>query len=162
MCAGLAVALILTYANHFENGFHFDDAHTVSGNPSIRSLSNIPRFFVDPVLFSTMPDHQVYRPVTMVTLAVDYWFGGGLKPFWFHLSTFVWLVVQVILMFFLFRWIMDAAHPHPSNQWTALFAAAWYGMHPAIAETVNYVIQRADLLSTAGIVASVWIFARYP
>src|SRR2546423_74955 len=83
-----------------------------------------------PATFSTMPDHQVYRPVTMVTLAVDYWLGRGLKPFWFHLSTFAWLIVQTILMFFLFRRIMDAAQPHPSNQWTAWFAAALYGLHP--------------------------------
>jgi tetratricopeptide (TPR) repeat protein len=162
LCAGLVIALMLAYANHFDNGFHFDDVHTVTGNPFIRSLSNVPRFFVDTAMFSTMPDHQVYRPVTMVTLAVDYWLGRGLKPFWFHLSTFVWLTVQVILMFFLFRRMMDAAHPHPSNQWTAWFAAAWYGLHPACAETVNYVIQRADLLSTVGIMASVLIFARYP
>jgi Flp pilus assembly protein TadD len=150
------------YANHFGNGFHFDDAHTIVNNPFIRDLANLPRFFAGPAMFSTMPDHQTYRPVTLVTLAVDYRLGQGLHPFWFHFSTFVWLMAQVILMFFLYRRIMDAVQPHPTNVWTAWFAAAWYGLHPACAETVNYVIQRADLLSTAGIVASVLIFARYP
>jgi len=162
ICIALVAALLAAYTNHFENGFHFDDVHTVTGNPFIRDLSNIPRFFTDPAMFSTLPDHQVYRPVTLLTLALDYRLGRGLHPFWFHLSTFIWMAVQIILMFFLFRLILDRAQPHPSNQWTAFFAAAWYGLHPACAETVNYVIQRGDLLSTTGIVASVLIFARYP
>ena len=65
-------------------------------------------------------------------------------------------------MFFLFRRIMDRADPHPSNIWTALAAAACYGLHPANAETVNYIIQRADLYSTLGVVASLLWFAAYP
>src|SRR5215813_5310642 len=136
MCLAFAAVLSAAYANHFGNGFHFDDAHTIVNNPFIRDLANIPRFFAGPGMFSTMPDHQTYRPVTVVTLALDYWLGRGLHPFWFHLSTFVWLVVQVILMFFLYRRIMDAVQPHPTNVWTAWFAAAWYGVHPACAETV--------------------------
>jgi tetratricopeptide (TPR) repeat protein len=162
MCATLAAVLLAAYVNHFENGFHFDDSHTVVGNPSIRTLANVPKFFVDPRLFSTLPDQQAYRPVTLIALTVDYRIGGGLSPFWFQLSTFLWLVVQVVLMFFLFRLIMDAVDPHPWNAWTTWVAAAWYGVHPACAETVNYVIQRADVLSTVGIVASVWIFACFP
>jgi tetratricopeptide (TPR) repeat protein len=57
---------------------------------------------------------------------------------------------------------MNLADPHPSNCWTALAAAATFGLHPANAETVNYIIQRADLYNTLGCVAGVWLFARYP
>src|SRR5258708_13811546 len=38
---------------------------------------------------------------------------------------------------FLFRRLMDLGDPHPSNAWIALAAAAFYGLHPANAETVN-------------------------
>ena len=86
----------------------------------------------------------------------------GYQPFFFHLSTFLWFAVQLILMFFLFRRIMDRADPHPSNLWTALAAAACYGLHPANAETVNYIIQRGDLYNTLGVVASLLCFAAYP
>lgn len=159
-CLGLTLVLLAAYANHFQNDFHFDDFHTVTGNPFIRDLANVPRFFRDPSLFSTLPDHQTWRPVVSVSLAIDYWLGHSLKPFYFHLSTFCWFVLQAILMFFLFRRIMDRADPHPSNLWTALLAAAFYGLHPANAETVNYVIQRGDLYCTLGIVASLLCFAR--
>jgi len=36
-----------TYANHFHNSFHFDDAHTIETNAAIRDLRNIPQFFRD-------------------------------------------------------------------------------------------------------------------
>ena len=70
------ICLFLTYSNHFNNGFHFDDAQTIVDNVHIRTLKNIPRFFVDPRMFSSLPDHWGLRPVVTTTLAIDYWLGG--------------------------------------------------------------------------------------
>jgi protein O-mannosyl-transferase len=162
LCGGLALAVLLAYANHFQNDFHFDDFHTITNNPYIRDLHYIPRFFVDPLLFSTLPDHATYRPIVSTTLAIDYRMARGLNRFPFHFSTFVWYIVQLILMFFLFRRLMDAADPDPSNYWTALLAAACYGLHPANAETVNYIVQRADLYNALGVVASLLWFIAWP
>src|SRR5262249_47289541 len=39
---------------------------------------------------------------------------------------------------------------------------ACYGLHPANAETVNYIIQRADLYSTLGVVAAMLLFVAWP
>jgi tetratricopeptide (TPR) repeat protein len=162
LCSVLLLAVLAAYANHFQNEFHFDDSHTITNNLYIESLRNIPRFFTDASTFSTQPDLQTYRPVTSASLAIDYWLGRGRKPFFFHLSTFFWYAVQLVLMFLLFRRVMDAADPHPSNIWTALVATACYGLHPANAETVNYIIQRGDLYNTLGVVASIWCFAAFP
>jgi Flp pilus assembly protein TadD len=162
LCLGLTLAVLAAYANHFRNEFHFDDFHTIVNNLFITDLHNVPRFFADAALFSTMAVNATYRPVTSTSLAIDYWLGHGYVPFFFHLSTFCWFAVQLILMFFLFRRIMDHADPHASNTWTALAAAACYGLHPANAETVNYIIQRGDLYNTLGAVASLLWFAAYP
>ena len=43
----LFLGLLITYSNHFKNGFHFDDSHTIVNNVNIRSIENIPKFFVD-------------------------------------------------------------------------------------------------------------------
>jgi protein O-mannosyl-transferase len=74
----------------------------------------------------------------------------------------LWFMVQAILMFLLFDRLLQWADPHPTNTWTALAAAAIYALHPANAETVNYVVQRADLYSTLGILASLLWFAARP
>src|SRR5690242_10690838 len=62
-CVAVLLAVVLAYANHFHNGFHFDDWHTVVENPAIRSLANVPRFFRDGLTFSVIPGNASYRPL---------------------------------------------------------------------------------------------------
>ena len=165
IAAWLAAALILVllaYANHFNNSFHFDDGHTITENPWLRDLQNIPRFFTDGNTFSTLPANRSYRPLVSTSLAIDYWLGHGLAPPWFHISTFFWFLIQLTLMFLLFGNILNRIGTDPLNRWIALFAAALYGVHPAIAETVNYIIQRGDLYSTLGVVASLVLYFAFP
>jgi tetratricopeptide (TPR) repeat protein len=160
--AVLLGAVYLAYANHFENAFHFDDFHSITDNIYIRDLHNLPRFFTDASTSSALPANRTWRPLVTASLAFDYWLGGGAQPFYFHLSTFLWFLLQLVVMWLLFSRLLDRVEPRPSNTWIAWFAAAWYGLHPAIAETVNYVIQRADALSTLGVVAGMAIYAGRP
>jgi Flp pilus assembly protein TadD len=159
IACGLALAtLIAAYANHFQNDFHFDDDHTIRNNLFIRDVRNIPRFFVDPRTFSSLPANQSYRPLLTTTLALDYRIAGGLKPWAFHATSFALFVVLCAAMLVLYRRLMDRARPHPWNRWIALFAATWYALHTANAETVNYIIARSEILSTLGAVLSLLMF----
>jgi tetratricopeptide (TPR) repeat protein len=157
-------AVCLAYANHFRNGFHFDDSHAVVDNQYIRSLKNVPLFFTDAGTFSVLPANRTYRPVVSLSLAFDYWLAGGLKPLYFQASTFFWYLVQLILIYALFRKICDLTYPDrgAENQWISLFAASLYGLHPAMAETVNYVIQRGEVYSTLGVVGGIAVYALAP
>ena len=156
------LAVCLVYANSFSNSFHFDDFHTVTDNPSVRSLGNLRRIFTDTTAFSILPANQTYRPIVTASLALDYALGDGYVPFWFHLSTLLWFLVLVSLLFFLFEQLLDRVQGSDANRWLALGVAAWFGLHPAMAETVNYVIQRGDLYCTLGCVAGLFVFARLP
>jgi len=158
----ILLAICLAYANSSQNGFHFDDFHTVVDNPAIRSLHNVPRFFTDATTFSVLPANRTYRPIVSTSLAVDYALGRGYVPLWFHLSTFVFFLCLVLLLDALYRLLLNKIRPSPANEWLVLFAAAWFGLHPAMAETVNYVIQRGDLYCTLGCVAALFVYARYP
>ncbi|MGH8498610.1 MAG: tetratricopeptide repeat protein, partial [Methylococcales bacterium] len=146
--SALLLGLILVYSNHFQNSFHFDDDHTVRNNLYIRNVSNIPLFFKDAATFSSLPPNQSYRPVVTTTLALDYWLGRGLNPFYFHLSTFILFLIQGLLMFVLFKKIFSVSSENKNVEGISLFAVAWYLVHPANAETINYVIARSDSLST--------------
>ena len=160
--AVLLVAVCLVYANFFSNSFHFDDFHTITDNPAVRSLGNLHRIFTDTTAFSVLPANQTYRPVVTASLALDYALGHGYVPFWFHLSTLLWFLALVALLFFFFHHLLDRTEPSPANRWLALGIAAWFGLHPVMAETVNYIIQRGDLFCTLGCVASLFLFARLP
>ena len=151
--------LILAYANHFDNGFYFDDIHTIVNNEYIRDISNIPTFFTDLASFGTMPNNRGYRPMVTTLNAVDYWAGGNkLEPFYFHLSIFLWYITQCVLMFVIFKKTFDLVFKHRWNTYIALFAAAYYALHTANAEAVNYIIARSDTFSTFCIIATLALF----
>gem|GEM_PF-5747809 len=80
--------MLAAYSNHFHNGFHFDDGHTIVNNAAIRYPGNIPRFFGDATTFSILPSNQSYRPLVSTLLAIAYWSGGGPDPFAFHILVF--------------------------------------------------------------------------
>jgi tetratricopeptide (TPR) repeat protein len=169
-----ALALVLlavwaAYANSFAGGFHLDDLPAVVDNPAVRSLRNMPRFFTDATASSVLPADRNYRPVVSTSLALDYALSSafaagksGYAPFWFHLVTFLLFLCEVALLAALYRLLLDRIRPSDANPWLALLAAAWYGLHPAMAETVDYVSKRGDLYGTLGCVAALYLYARHP
>lgn len=161
LLAGLLLAgfMVLIYHTHFDNPFQFDDSHTIVNNLYIRDISNIPLFFKDAETFSSLPANQSYRPIVSTTLAIDYWMGGSLEPFYFHLSMFVLFLVQGFLMFFLFNNILSKVSDSPWIKWISFFITGWYLVHTVNAETINYVISRSDSISTLLIVASLLVYS---
>ena len=167
----LLATLIAAYANHFHNSFHFDDAHTIENNAAIRELHNIPLFFRDATTFSSLPSNQSYRPLVSTLLAIDYWLGaspartGGLKPFWFHMSIFAIFVALVLLLALIIYRLIDPptdGFAAANSLWIALGAAALYGLHPANADTVNYIIASSEAISTVGVIASFAFYFAFP
>ncbi len=159
----LVLTMLLTYSNHFHNPFHFDDSHSIVTNSYIRDLKNIPLFFTDGATISSNPANQSYRPLTCVSYAIDYKLGGGLSDtFYFQLSTFIWFVLQCFIMYFLFLFWLKKSIEHPWTTWAAMFAVAWYAVHTANAETINYICARTDSLSTMGVVSGMALFVFFP
>jgi tetratricopeptide (TPR) repeat protein len=158
----LALGLVTIYASHFNSEFHLDDIHTTVQNPWIRDLHNLPRFFTDTDTSGVLAANRVFRPLLTTSLAVDYWLGGGLKPVFFHASNLFWFLVLLTLFFLLCRKIFQKIWPGEAGDWIALFVVALYGLHPAIADTVSYVIQRSEIYSTAGVVAGLVMYIYLP
>jgi protein O-mannosyl-transferase len=162
----ILLAVCAVYSNSFHNSFHFDDSHTVIENPYIRSLRNLPGFFTDASTFSVLPANRTYRPFVSASLAMDYALGHGYNPFWFHFSTFLVFLLQLAAMSALYTAILHAARPGPQSAKTTIYvsllAVAWYGLHPAMAETVNYIIQRGDIFCAFGVVSALALYARLP
>ena len=65
-------ACFLLYINAFSGGFHYDDIHSIVDNHYIRSFSNVLGFFLNPDFFSHDPAKSMYRPVLLVTYALNY------------------------------------------------------------------------------------------
>jgi Tfp pilus assembly protein PilF len=163
-CLLALAGLVLTYSNHFNNPFHFDDAHTIETNAAIRDIKNLPRFFVDGSTSSSLPANQAYRPGLTSLNAIDFWLGGKdvPVPFYYHRSIFIVFVLLAIALFFFFLKIYNLAYEHKNNKWVALFTVTFFCYHTATAETINYIIQRAESFSTFMIILAFLIYFYLP
>ncbi len=155
----LITLVIIIYSNHFFNTFQFDDSIAIENNIYIKNPGNIPSFFTDSSTYAFL--HR-YRPIGLATFAIDYQIGRGLNPLYFHLDMFFWFLAQLIIMFFLFRQILRKTINHAWTDWFSLIAVAWYGMHTANAETINYISARYDSLSTLCVITSLYLFIVFP
>ncbi len=148
----LLALLVAAYANHFQNGFHFDDDHAIVSNPYVRSLRFVPRFFHDATTFSVLPLNQTYRPIVQTTFAFDYRI-GRYDPRAYQVDTFVWFVLLVAAFAALARALT-------ADTTAALLAAAVFALHPAIADTVNYIVQRGEIVAAFGVVAGLLLYVK--
>ncbi|MBX7181787.1 MAG: hypothetical protein K1X82_06730, partial [Bacteroidia bacterium] len=151
----------ITYSNHFNNPFNFDDAHTIVTNQWIRNVKNIPQFFKDASTTSSLPANQAYRPGLTTLNAIDYWLSGGKgepTPFMFHMSIFSSFLLLGLLLVLFFLKIFDTVSPNSSNKYFAVFGASFFLLHAANAETINYIIARSDSFSTLMIILALVLF----
>ena len=160
----LGLAATLTYSNHFDNSFHFDDAHTITNNLSIRDIHNIPKFFSDGRTMSSLPSNQDYRPGLTTLNAIDIYLSGKPlpEPLMFHVSIFCSFILLGLLFYALLYEILNTSSKSTYNKWMALFATGWFWMHPANAETINYIIARGDSFSTMCVVLSFVVYIKLP
>ncbi|GAA4108405.1 hypothetical protein GCM10022393_04480 [Aquimarina addita] len=155
----ILVVTSLVYLNHFDNPFFFDDVHTITQNESIRSLDNWISFFTNADTFSSLPANRAYRPMITFMNAIDYAIAGDLNPYYYHYHIFFWFLVLIVLVYILSKHLYRLSLPE--YNWigmTALFATAWFALHTANAETINYICARSDSFSTLCIVSSLLLY----
>jgi tetratricopeptide (TPR) repeat protein len=139
----LALVVGAAYANALGGGFHFDDWHALEQNPHLRSLANLPRFFVDPATTTVLRENRDLRPVLLVSFALDYALAGTATWSW-HLTNVVlhWLVVVLV-----FRIVRDHLWLGAAGLPVAAGAALVVAVHPLNTEPVNYLSARSALLT---------------
>ncbi len=142
----LFVAILLAYSNHFDNAFQFDDAHTIEQNNAIKNLDVI-SYFKDGRTFSALPLNQSYRPLTTLENAIDYAIAGKLNPKPFHVHIFITFILICLLIFVFTKQLLNRINYSETNSYYSLLVAAFFGLLTANAETVNYIIQRAEITS---------------
>lgn len=144
--------LVLTYSNHFNNTFHFDDSHTIENNAAIKELT-IGKFFKDGKTFSSLPANQSYRPLTTTENAIDYAVTDSLNPKIFHIHIFI-VYLLTCLVFGLFVYQLS------KNKLLSIITASIFAFLTVNAETVNYIIQRAEITSALCILLGLYFYTK--
>src|SRR3990170_5780663 len=100
LIAGLFILLGTgIYWNSFGNSFQYDDQTSVEMNENIRTLKNLPAFFVKPRMLAANPyETEHYRPLVVSSHAVNYAI-GGLNPVGYHIGNLAFHVGAAFLGF---------------------------------------------------------------
>ena len=81
-----------------------------------------------------------WHPVTWISHMLDVEL-FGLKPRWHHLTNLLFHLANTLLLFFVF-------HRITKTTWQSAFVAALFALHPLHVESVAWVAERKDVLST--------------
>jgi protein O-mannosyl-transferase len=157
----LVIALLIFYSNSFTADWHYDDYHHIKENINIRKISNLPVFFTDPTTFSRNPNTRMYRPLLLVTLAINYYYsfydvvGYHWTNFAFHLAT---CFALFLIIFFLFRERVPIPGLNPFLP--AIFGSTLFGLHTINTETIVYMSSRSAGLSTLFVAFAFFCYLR--
>jgi Tfp pilus assembly protein PilF len=159
--AVLATGIVFAaYSNHFRNSFHFDDGTVIQNNAYLRSLRNIPLFFRDAGTFSSYPPNAAYRPLTSTSFALDYWWGGGIEPFSFHVTQWTLHLLLGVLIYLFLERILALSGLEAWSLPAALFGAVLFCVHRVNSETVNFLTLRSEILAALGVLGSFVCYQR--
>ena len=131
--------MALVYGNSLQGGFHYDDVHSIVANPHIRHLDGIPGYFTSLSPFSADPQKGMYRPLLLVTYALDY-FWSGYSTLVFHSTNLVLHLACSLLVWNILLKIGFSTR-------TALVSSLLFALHPLATEPVNYVSSRSESLA---------------
>ena len=141
------------YGNSLGHGFCYDDFHSIVYNPHIRTLSSLPFFFSDPTSFSVDPKQAMYRPVLLVSYALNYAIGGN-EPIGYHLVDVLLHGANAALLLLLILALQG-------NRQIALLTALFFAVNPLNAETVNYASSRSELLAATFFLSACLSYVRF-
>lgn len=105
-----------------------------------------------------------YRPITELTLALDYLLYGA-KASGYHITSLLWHYVNCLLVYFVSLKILNRNDKDKSdlrrNELVSFLVAAIFAVHPSQAEAVAWVLARADLVGAFFCLVTVYLSLIY-
>lgn len=137
ICIILALVTLAAFEPIRKNDFvSFDDDKYVTDNPWVQMGLN-----ADSITWAFTSFHTGnWHPLTWISHIIDCSI-FGLKPAGHHLVSLGFHIACVVLLFLILKGMSGAL-------WRSAFVAALFGVHPLAAESVAWVAERKDVLST--------------
>jgi tetratricopeptide (TPR) repeat protein len=146
LAAGALAALtVLTYLPSFKCGFIWDDDAYIINNPTLRSAFGLQLIWTSP---QTLPQ---YYPLVHTTFWLEY-HAWGLSPAGYHVDNVLLHAANAVLL-----WIALRRLRVPG----AWLAAAIFAVHPVQVESVTWVTERKNVLSTFFYLLSLLCYLRW-
>ncbi|MFH1999321.1 MAG: hypothetical protein ABIK28_06550, partial [Planctomycetota bacterium] len=137
----LCVAVLWVFSSSLAGGLIWDDKDLILNDPRIRDLSGFGRIWTQPFAAEDIRSIGIgyYRPLTTLTLMLNYAMGGS-DPSVYHWTNVLLHLVCSIVVFFLVRAFM-------LKPWPCLIVALLFALHPSRTENVAWICGRTDILA---------------
>lgn len=149
-CVLLCMLTFFAFWHILGNGFiNYDDGDYVTANPHVLTgltWANVRWAFTTTGAF-------YWQPLTWLSHMLDVQL-LGLNPRWHHLVSLLLHTTNAIVLFLLLQRVTGAV-------WRSLFVAAFFALHPLHVESVAWVAERKDLLSTLFCLLTIWAYSKY-
>jgi len=150
ICVLLAAGLLAVYWQVLTSNFvNFDDTIYVTENPHIKtgfSAENVKWVF-------SVGKVAYWHPLTWLSHMLDCQL-YGLEPGLHHLSSLIIHIANSLLVFLVFRRMTGAL-------WKSAFVAAVFAFHPVNVDSVAWVAERKNVLSTLFWLLTMWAYTGY-
>ena len=139
ICLALAILTVITFWSLKDCGFiNLDDPLYVYENAYVQSGLNWNS--IGQAFSSELAKVGHWHPLTWLSLMLDYQI-FGLNPHGYHLINLLFHVMNTILLFLIL-------HRMTKTLWPSAFVAALFAIHPLHVESVAWITERKDVLST--------------
>jgi tetratricopeptide (TPR) repeat protein len=150
ICAGLVLATLVAYEPVRKSDFvDYDDDAYVTKNPQVNS--GITRESL--VFFFTNSHGGMWHPLTSWSFMLGCQL-FGLNPFWHHLTSLLFHIVNALLLFWVLKRMTGAL-------WPSVFVVAAFALHPLNVESVAWVSERKTVLSCFFRLSTIAVYIRY-
>jgi len=150
ICLVLVVIVLAVYWQVKDHEFiNYDDNVYITDNPQVQSG------FTSKTVGWAFTTTQAgnWHPLTWLSHMLDYLL-FGLNPWGHHLTSVFLHMINSILLFLLLRWATSAI-------WPSALVASLFALHPLHVESVAWVAERKDVLSTFLSFATILAYINY-
>ena len=150
ICILLVVSTFAVYSQVQDHEFlNYDDDVYVTENPHIKN--GLTRESV--IWAFTTSHHANWFPMTWLSHILDYQF-YGLNPKGHHLTNLLFHIASALILFIVLLRMTGAL-------WQSCFVAALFALHPLNVESVAWVAERKNVLSTFFWLLTMWAYIHY-
>ena len=145
----LIVLTVVPYWQVRNHGFNFDDQMYVTDNRDIQAgLTG------DSIEWAfSLENVSYWHPVTWLSFMLDFQL-FGLNPKGYHLNNLLLHLLNTLLLFLILRSMTG-------KLWVGAFVAALFALHPLNVESVAWISERKNVLSTLFWMLTMWAYANY-
>jgi len=146
----LAVLTASAYSRVGENQFVLiDDQNYIPGNPDVSN-----GLTKESIVWAFSSFHVAnWHPLTWLSHMLDVQM-FGLEPSWHHIVNLLFHILNSVLLFAVLGRMTG-------EYWKSAFVAALFAVHPLHVESVAWVAERKDVLSTFFWMLTMWAYFRY-